>query len=413
VTMTRQELDQRLVEYLFDELSDEEATHFEESVTDYPELEAEVAAHRMINAAAAELPEMTMSPSVMDAVMAAATAAVAPVQPQQSWLESLLTSLMQPAMVTAMLFVAVGATSVFVVSQEAPVSGSSAKTMAMADEHEDMALAAVDSAPRALEPEVASPAEERVAAAVVDSAARDREFKAVIPKVSARLVEVDGTDKRLRDVAIAEGARPARMARSRSGVGGLSSSSSGRASKKARAKTKTKTKALSKVQPMKIAEARQAMAPSVAAMARRQAPPAAALASRAQAVAAASGARPAAPAPARLDARTGYATRGHAEPPPASPPAAEDDAVQEQAKKGTPTVAVQAKRLVSEFERHLRKGNSPGAVKALERLADLPGFAETAKRKRTELRKWMQARSKSKASKKGSAKPKAKAKAKR
>ncbi|MGB0589851.1 MAG: hypothetical protein ACPGU1_09245, partial [Myxococcota bacterium] len=76
MTMTRQELDERLVDYLFDELSEEEASRFEAAVTSYPELHAEVTAHQQTRQIAAELPQREMSASVMSAVMREARDAV-------------------------------------------------------------------------------------------------------------------------------------------------------------------------------------------------------------------------------------------------------------------------------------------------------------------------------------------------
>jgi len=208
VITNRQELDERLVDYLYDELSEEEANRFEAAVVGHPDLEAEVAAHRRTRDAAASLSHREMSPAVMAAVMAEARAAVAPALPQKGWFESLFGVLMQPAMMTAMLLFVVGGTSVFVVSQQA--APDAAKTWAadqpmaaMAEEAEEpaaIALAAKAPAPEAAPRPGSEPAG---SAAGRELAGVDKElseaagrgsgsdFKPVSPAV-ARLVEVDG-----------------------------------------------------------------------------------------------------------------------------------------------------------------------------------------------------------------------------
>ena len=111
MTMSRQELDETLVDYLFDELSDEEAKRFEAEVAGHPDLEAEVRAHRRTRERCAELPQRTMSPDVMSAVMREARAAVAVQEDKESWFEALLSALMQPAMATAGIVLLLGGVS--------------------------------------------------------------------------------------------------------------------------------------------------------------------------------------------------------------------------------------------------------------------------------------------------------------
>ncbi len=129
--LTRPELDELLVDYLYDELSDEQRLRFEQALDEHPELEAEVAAHRMTRRVAASLPEATLPPAAMarleDVVMAAAREAAdaaarqtaqAPEAAQArgqadaaasrpSWWQRLLALMAQPAFATAVAAVLV------------------------------------------------------------------------------------------------------------------------------------------------------------------------------------------------------------------------------------------------------------------------------------------------------------------
>ena len=62
------------------------------------------------------------------------------------------------------------------------------------------------------------------------------------------------------------------------------------------------------------------------------------------------------------------------------------------------------KRLVTEFEKHLKTGDSAKAASALEKLAKIPGFESATKRKRKQLRAWLKTRELKRAKKKGKSK---------
>jgi len=115
-----------------------------------------------------------------------------------------------------------------------------------------------------------------------------------------------------------------------------------------------------------------------------------------------------------------------AEPPTAAvaPPAPADESNEQrvaygrtadrsQSKSGaTPDVELRArgKRLVTEFDRHLKSGDSAKAASALEKLAKLPGFESAAKRKRNELRAWLKKHERNRSQKKSKSKSKSKSK---
>ena len=104
MNITRQELDDLLVDYLYDELSMADRARFEEGVGAHPDLQAEVAAHQRTMARFADLPEEPLPVGIVDGVMREARLAVAvPVaEPTVPWLDRLMALFMQPAFATAM-----------------------------------------------------------------------------------------------------------------------------------------------------------------------------------------------------------------------------------------------------------------------------------------------------------------------
>lgn len=125
--MTRHEMEERLVDFLYDELDAEERARFEASLPAHPELAAEVAAHtstRSLLADSGALAPVRMPPGLLDGVMREARLVAAPpaeVTPT-SWLDKLLALFMQPAMAVAMLAVLVAGAGVFLARNNAPES---------------------------------------------------------------------------------------------------------------------------------------------------------------------------------------------------------------------------------------------------------------------------------------------------
>jgi hypothetical protein len=396
--MTRQELDDRLVDYLFDELSAEEVTHFEASVTGYPELEAEVVAHQQTRHIAAALPQREMSARVRSAVMNEARAAVQPAEAKQSWLESLFASLMQPAMVTGMLVVVVGGTSVFVVQQEPgademPSIASVAQPALARDEvvarpQLGAAEAGVAATATAAVTAGGAPEASVIASAEKSSASVEQgpgELKAVSPAVS-RLVEVEAADVENVEVASVQTTRSKK--RSKAKRGRRKESSAG--SRSVQVARGLPPQGLPGARSVHVAKAPPALADERSLKEGQAAARSAPSSERMQMAkryseeeAPSEDASPARPAPAprksnAKEKRPSYAEAGAAD---SEPPVKKDG-----------DARAQGKRLVSEFERHLKRGDSAKAATALDKLAKIPGFEADAKRKRGELRSWVKKR---------------------
>lgn len=72
MTPTRPELDELLVDYLYDELDPAQRAAFERGLIEHPELAAEVEAHRRTRSVAASLPAIAMPAGLLDDVLAEA-----------------------------------------------------------------------------------------------------------------------------------------------------------------------------------------------------------------------------------------------------------------------------------------------------------------------------------------------------
>ncbi|MGM0575462.1 MAG: anti-sigma factor family protein [Myxococcota bacterium] len=121
--MTRQELEDHLVDYLYDELSEPERRRFEEALDAHPDLRAEVAAHRRTREAMSGLSDEPLPDDLLDGVMREARAAVTPPDTGEAGeapglLDRLLALVMQPAFAAAMLFLVVGGTALFLSARE-------------------------------------------------------------------------------------------------------------------------------------------------------------------------------------------------------------------------------------------------------------------------------------------------------
>ena len=400
MTMTRQELDEHLVDYLFDELSEEEATRFEAAVVDYPELQAEVSAHQQTRQRAAALPQREMSPSVMAAVMNEARSAVSTIEEKPGWFESLIATLMQPAMVTVMLVVVVAGASVFVVQQEDGALGEVSVASSTLASDTDLPEPSGPSPASALAEErvvatSASPASSRPAPAGLEAASGqvptgDGALRPVSPAVS-RLVEVEPQ--------VAEVSTPPSIAAKKRGA----------KAKKRSKRSRRDGGAFGAPDSVQVARAeplpQPRSAPVFAKRSMKKLPPKAAAASAptkhpiqmarlsepyAADEAAALEKAPSPPATAEGD-RAAYER------------VAEPNRSQSDVKKEV-DLRARGKRLVTEFEKHLKTGDSAKAASALEKLAKIPGFESATKRKRKQLRAWLKTRELKRAKKKGKSK---------
>jgi hypothetical protein len=396
--MNRQELDDRLVDYLFDELSEEEASRFEAAVTGYPELQAEVVAHQQTRHLVAALPQREMSAQVMSAVMNEARAAVATAEEKPSWLESFLATLMQPAMVTAMLVLVVGGASVFVVQQGGDsepgmsVASSIASPGVSHSEPSKIAeeMASVESPPLKVAAlnlgeaaETTTSTAKGAGLASAEKPSAEMPFRPVSPAVS-RLVEVDAE--------VGEVASATR-------IGSKGTRSKAKGARRSRAKRAVADSVqVARAEPMQ--KRAPIASPKVARRSRGNAPP----------MPAPPATSSAAPSARMQLSQSGQAADDGAEAEAAPRPKIAQQKERKQAtsyasgaderkafaakKKGDSRA--HGKRLVTEFERHLKKGDSAKAAKALDQLEKIPGFESAAKRKRTELRSWMKERARTK-----------------
>ena len=124
MTMTYQELEGKLVDYVYDELEPKEREAFEEGLKDHPDLADEARAHARTRTMMASLEPMAAPQSVLDEVMRQARSEVA-VQDSVPWLERILRFLMQPAVATAFVFLMVASASLMLaddpLSEEAQI----------------------------------------------------------------------------------------------------------------------------------------------------------------------------------------------------------------------------------------------------------------------------------------------------
>ncbi|MCA9518836.1 MAG: hypothetical protein KC635_28065, partial [Myxococcales bacterium] len=81
MNLTRQELDDLLVDYLYDELDDARRAEFEAGVQAYPDLAAEVEAHQQTRSMARALPQVALPAGFLEGLMAQVEAAPAPAAP--------------------------------------------------------------------------------------------------------------------------------------------------------------------------------------------------------------------------------------------------------------------------------------------------------------------------------------------
>ena len=142
--LTRQDLDELLVDYLYDELEPARRAAFEQGLAEHPDLVAEVEAHRRTRAAAARIPVAVLPPGLLDAALAEARRDAAKAAPAPGFFERLFRLVSQPAFATAALAVLVVGVGIVALSNPR-LDG---------DDPDRQRLAPVV-APRAAEPEAA------------------------------------------------------------------------------------------------------------------------------------------------------------------------------------------------------------------------------------------------------------------
>ncbi|MFT7579667.1 MAG: hypothetical protein ACI9MR_001333 [Myxococcota bacterium] len=116
MTLTRQQLDEQLLDYLYEELDDAQSAAFEASVSEFPDIGAEVAAHRRTRTAASGLfqaaPPVGLFDGVLEAAALSAEAARKHANPERvSWWMKIHHMLSQPGFAAGMatvLLVGVG-----------------------------------------------------------------------------------------------------------------------------------------------------------------------------------------------------------------------------------------------------------------------------------------------------------------
>lgn len=189
--MTRQEMDERLVDFLYDELEADERARFEASLAAHPEVRAELAAHaatRSILASSGALDALPVPPGLLDGVMREArVVATPPEEARASWLDKLLALFMQPAMAVALVAVLMAGTGIYLARQ-----GSGEPMMA-----DTVALTAPANAPTG--PAGAPPPElaEASSASSADEAAAEQALateEAPAPAAEAAAAESGGGD---------------------------------------------------------------------------------------------------------------------------------------------------------------------------------------------------------------------------
>ena len=113
--MTREQIEDRMMDYLYEELSDEERSAFETAVTAYPDLQEEISAFRNTRTSFESLPEIEVSHLVKANILREARIAVA--ESEASFFERLTSMLMRPAMGTAFAAVLVAGVGLIVIDK--------------------------------------------------------------------------------------------------------------------------------------------------------------------------------------------------------------------------------------------------------------------------------------------------------
>lgn len=173
-------MDEMVMDYLYDELSARDREAFEEALPAFPAIQSEVHGNQALRTSLGDVPAVALPTGVELQIMAEARKHLSDADPA-SFFARLAALFMQPAFATALLFVAVGATTALIGSQEdlAPaveVSTTRPLQAAKAPSHVNAGRIAVAKADRALPPSKpapvttrAVPGPERAALAAADA----------------------------------------------------------------------------------------------------------------------------------------------------------------------------------------------------------------------------------------------------
>lgn len=416
--MTRQELDDHLVDYLYNELPAGDARRFEEGLVDHADLQAEVAAHQRTSSMFGSLEPEPMPAGLLDGVMREARLSAVPAgAARPGFFAWLLELMMQPAMATAMLFFIVAGTGWFLVRGDAMDSASrSTGKVSAAPE----ATVAGDELARADQPADAPAAGGPPAAPSVARA--DEAMKEMGNGAKAKLLEVEAKGTAPSDLSVADASPREQPARKLNATPALDSKPAGggafdvavapktEAKRSFAKRLRPKTRSAGRAAPEQVAGverdglrettqtwygdaegAGQAAAapsapttgataasarPTPAAGARQQADVARSYEEEARARASASKAAQS----ARAESKTADADR-----------ASDDSKARADAEKdaeeadGRRRAAAKATVLLKRYEGYVRKGDVNKARTVLDELAKVPGYEAEAKKKRVAL----------------------------
>jgi hypothetical protein len=159
MAMTHQELEAKLVDYLYEELAEDERAVFEEDLKEHPDLAEEVHAHAQTRSSMAALRQSEPAQSVLDSIMRQARAEV-PIPETRSWIERTFSFLLQPAVATAMIFLLVASASLMLSDEplEDEMRVEQQPLAVMTDKARETSTTPAERAPEALAASASSPA---------------------------------------------------------------------------------------------------------------------------------------------------------------------------------------------------------------------------------------------------------------
>lgn len=117
--LTREQLDDLVVDYMYDELTAQDREAVEAALLQHPDLAEEVAAHRETRSLMAKMPMLDPPQPMLDTVMRAARHAAAPEEPKVGVWQRVLGLFAQPAFATFAVVVGVAVTAVFAMGGDA------------------------------------------------------------------------------------------------------------------------------------------------------------------------------------------------------------------------------------------------------------------------------------------------------
>ena len=121
--MTYQELEAKLVDYIYDELAESEREAFEAGLKEHPDLAEEAKAHVHTRSLVGALEPVTPPQAVLNEVMRQVNAEVAQKR-QSSWVDKLAAFMLQPAVATAFIFLMIASASLMLADDPLEASSS-------------------------------------------------------------------------------------------------------------------------------------------------------------------------------------------------------------------------------------------------------------------------------------------------